>query len=177
MNDDTSMASIENSEMLQCSTNTSAKIRIGRTFQDSDGHYALARFSCVQLYDVQMSFAEMNALQDRCETLRNGLNGEPSGLILMYPFNKQHKCSSTQPVSRRHDLKNHVCALVSGPRGRERHALRITLSDIMGDRVLLSPVSSGGKSETDANMTSSFTLMYYLRLSTAGKLILPPVMK
>lgn len=138
---------------------------MGRTFFDPDERYAQARFSCLQAYDVPMSFDEVAALRDRCDIYSAGLDGEPSGLVLMYPFNKQHDCRSTVPLGQTQNIENAACNLVAGPRARHGEALRITKSGISSSNVTLRPTfAQGGFASELSDQTSSYTLMFYIRL-------------
>lgn len=152
------------SGFLELETDFADRIRIGTTFYDPDGRHGNARYSCAQVYDMPMTYEEMRELKTSCNTIKEALDGQPSGLSLMYPFNDQYKCRSIEPVSQQQGVENHECALVTGPRGRESEALRITKSTISGDRVLLSPVTTNSDFESELTQTSSFTLMFYIRL-------------
>lgn len=157
-----------NSDKTVLETDLAPRIRVGRTFYDPDERYANSRFACLQLYDIPMTFGEMSGLSDRCERFEQAMNGLPSGLTLMYPFTYQHKCWSVEPVSQRYGVENHDCVLLTGPRGREGEAMRVTLTDIDGDRVLLRAPSVNPDYTKDLTETSSFTLMFYVRLSTTS---------
>ena len=166
VNDQESTASV-NSGKLVLETDLALRIRIGRTFFEPDERYGNAKFSCLQLYDIPMALKEMRELSDRCEQFEQGMDGQPLGLVLMYPFADHHGCHSTTPLAQTQGIGNHDCTLVTGLRARESQAMRVTLADISGDQVLLKPLSSSSSSfVADLSDTSSFTLMLYVRLST-----------
>ena len=164
LNDQTETITLASND-LQLQTDLAPRIRIGRTFYSPDERYANARFACLQIYDMPMSFEEVAALSNRCETLTAGVNGRPDGLVLMYPFDKQHYCRSSVPLMQTQSIENTSCALVEGPRGRCKEALRLVLSTITSDLVKLRPLDdAAGVTQVLVDQASSFTLMFYTRL-------------
>lgn len=159
INDGTHTAVFSNSATLLLTQNAD-RIRVGRPFYDPDARYMAARISCIQLYDIPMTLVEMRALEENCLTLADRVKGTPSGLVLIYPFNRQSACHSTDKKSQ---LFNVECVLsVRGPRNRVGEGLYLSTSAITGNHVLLKHVSG----ESSLVNESSFTIMFYIRLDT-----------
>ena len=166
VDDQTSTATVDsNFEKLE--TDLADRIRIGRTFYAPDERYGIARYACAQVYDMPMSYDEMRELKTGCSAIKESFDGAPSGLVMMHPFNDQHKCRSIEPLGQQQGLENHECVLVTGPRYRESEALRITKATMNAAQVLLTPVTTNSDYESELTDTSSFTLMMYIKLRTA----------
>lgn len=151
----------------QFSTRLADHIRIGKAFVPTETRFAAARVSCVQLYDVPMSFAEMEELSTKCEKLEMELNGVTDNLVLMLPLNQQSGCYSTVPINRKHHLNTSRCIFSDyGPRRKPYEAVTMNLTE--ADHVTIKSLKEDVTSLVlDTN--SSFTLMFYIKLDTENK--------
>ena len=115
------------------------------------------------MYDVSMSFDEMKALATKCDDITKAEDGEPPGLHIMFPLDEQSRCSALSEFGQRFELTNMAdCSLTAGPRGRDREAVRLTVSDVSGNFALITKMV---ESDVDFMQSdSSFTLMFYIRL-------------